>query len=87
MFVTGCFDMESVERDSQEMWSVPLSEVQGRIAQLDQAFRQGARVTRWRQERVDSGEIRTEKRKREHNTADFGSRCQVQRYVGDVSRR
>ena len=29
----------------------------------------------WLQERVDSGEIRTEKRKGEHNTADIGTKA------------
>ena len=29
----------------------------------------------WLQERVDSGDIRTEKRKGEHNTADIGTKA------------
>ena len=40
--------------------------------------RRGARRIRhllWLQERVDSGETRTEKRKGEHNTADIGSKA------------
>ena len=32
-------------------------------------------VMLWLQERVDSGEIRTEKRKGEHNTADIGTKA------------
>ena len=32
-------------------------------------------IVLWLQEHVDSGEIRTEKRKAEHNTADIGTKA------------
>ena len=54
--------------NSSSAWSIMERRGAGRIRHLHC-------LLLWLQERVDSGEIRVEKRKSEHNTADIGTKA------------